>query len=53
MTLFRFLTAALIFFAIGIGLLYAGVNREPFRHAPAATEHKHSLDLIYGTERLG
>ncbi|BBB89482.1 MAG TPA: hypothetical protein PKA28_14820 [Methylomusa anaerophila] len=43
MTLQRFLVIALLVFLLGIGVLYAGVNRVPFRHGGNHEMHKSSL----------
>ncbi len=43
MTLQRFLVIAFLVFLLGIGVLYAGVNRVPFRHSGNHEMHKSSL----------
>jgi len=54
MTLQRFLVAAFLVFVLGIGAVYAGVNRVPFRQEGGAHEmHKSSLSLVIITAYSG
>ena len=47
MTIQRFLVAAFLVFLLGIGVLYAGINRVPFRQDGNHHEmHKSSLSTI-------
>lgn len=39
----RFLVVAFLVFVLGMGILYAGVNRVPFRQEGAHERHKSSL----------
>jgi hypothetical protein len=45
MTLQKFLLIAFLVFLLGIGVLYLGVNRVPFRHS-GHEQHKSSLSTI-------
>lgn len=42
----RFLVAAFLVFVLGIGALYAGVNRVPFRQEGAHEMHKSSQSSV-------
>ncbi|WP_094603213.1 hypothetical protein SPSIL_012150 [Sporomusa silvacetica DSM 10669] len=54
MTLQRFLVAAFLVFVLGIGAVYAGVNRVPFRQEGGAHEmHKSSLSPVIITVYRG
>jgi hypothetical protein len=48
MTLQKFLLVALVVFFVGIALLFAGVNRAPFRpaHPDSPNQHGHSSWLF-------
>jgi hypothetical protein len=45
MTLQKFLLIAFLVFLLGIGVLYLGVNRVPFRHS-GHEQHKSSLSTV-------
>lgn len=45
MTLQKFLFIAFLVFLLGIGILYLGVNRVPFRHS-GHEQHKSSLSTV-------
>jgi len=53
MTLQRFLVVAFLVFVLGIGAVYAGVNRVPFRQEGAHEMHKSSLSSIIITAYSG
>lgn len=42
----RFLVAAFLVFVLGIGILYAGFNRVPFRQEGAHEMHKSSQSSV-------
>lgn len=46
MTLQRFLVIAFLVFILGIGAIYAGVNRVPFRQGGGHDMHKSSLTPV-------
>jgi hypothetical protein len=52
MTLNRFLVLAFLLFAVGIVILYTGLNRAPLRHIDHNTthEHEHSSSLLHNTD---
>ena len=45
MTLRKFLVIAFVVFLLGVGVLYTGFNRVPFRHSGNHEMHKSSLSI--------
>lgn len=46
MSLERFFIGALVVFLLGIGVLYSGVNRAPFREHNPGSHHSHTHSVL-------
>lgn len=46
MSLERFFIGALVVFLLGLGVLYSGVNRAPFRDHNPGSHHPHTHSVL-------